>query len=106
MRTAAPSPSCYYKGGSGRNFFYRAIYAATRPVITRTDGGHATINLAEIGGDLSGSALTNAYYPQVNRGFNETAKTFGGSLGGDAVGYLASEFLSDALQILHLKHAQ
>ena len=30
----------YYRLGPSHNFFVRAIYAATRPVITRTDGGH------------------------------------------------------------------
>ena len=93
----------YYKMGSGHNFFSRAIYAATRPVLTRTDGGRQTINFAELGGDFGGSALTQLYYPQLNRSFDEVLKTFGGSLGGDALSYLVSEFLSDTLQAIHLK---
>jgi hypothetical protein len=85
----------YYRLGPTHNFFVRAIYAATRPIITRTDGGHISPNLALIAGNAGGSALTNAYYPQLNRGFTQTAETFGGSMGGSALGDLVSEFYDD-----------
>jgi hypothetical protein len=93
----------YYKMGPGHNFFKRAVYAVTRPIITRTDGGRTTINFALLSGNLAGSALTQAYYPPVNRGFSQTMQTFGGSLGGSAVGFAVSEFLGDVLQTIHLK---
>jgi hypothetical protein len=85
----------YYRLGPSHNFFVRAIYAATRPIVTRTDGGHMSPNLALIAGNAGGSALTNAYYPQLNRGFTQTAETFGGSMGGSALGDLVSEFYDD-----------
>jgi hypothetical protein len=85
----------YYRMGPGHNIFVRAIYAGTRPIITRTDGGHTTINLALLAGTAGGSALTNTYYPPLNRGFTQTAETFGGSIGGSALGDLVSEFYDD-----------
>jgi hypothetical protein len=85
----------YYRLGPTHNFFARAVYAATRPIITRTDGGHTSPNLGLILGNAGGSALTNVYYPQLNRGFTQTAETFGGSIGGSALGFLVSEFYDD-----------
>jgi hypothetical protein len=96
----------YYRMGPARNFFVRAVYAATRPIVGRTDGGRTTVNFASLAGNAAGSALTNTYYPQLNRGATQTLMTFGGSLGGSAVGDLVSEFYDDALEIVHLKHKQ
>ena len=93
----------YYQMGSGQNFFKRVVYAGTRPIITRTDSGHLTPNLALLGGYLGAAALTKTYYPDVNQGFNQTLQTYGGSIGGAALGFVVTEFLSDTLQILHLK---
>ncbi len=93
----------YYKLGRGHSFVKRIVYAGTRPLIGRTDGGRTTVNLALLSGTLGGAALTNVYYPQINRGFTQTAETFGTSVGGDALGFVVSEFLSDTLQIVHLK---
>ncbi len=93
----------YYQLGRGHSFVRRLVYSGTRGLITRTDGGHTTVNLANLGGNLGGAALTNLYYPSLNTSFSETAKTFGGSVGGSALGFVVSEFLSDTLQFLHLK---
>jgi hypothetical protein len=94
----------YYKMGSGQNFFKRVGYSITRPLITRTDGGHQTVNLSYLGGNLAGAFLTQAYYPPVNRGVSQVMQTFGGSVGGGALGFFVSEFLDDALQAVHLQH--
>lgn len=96
----------YYKKGKGHPFLSRLVYSGTRALITRTDGGKHTINLAQLGGNLGGSVLTNAYYPQLNRGFTQTAETFGGSVGGSALGFVVSEFLSDTLAAVHLKRTE
>ena len=93
----------YYQLGRGHSFVRRLVYSGTRGLITRTDGGRATVNLANLGGNLGGAALTNLYYPSQNTSFSETAKTFGSSVGGSALGFVVSEFLSDTLQFLHLK---
>jgi hypothetical protein len=94
----------YYKLGSQQNFFKRVGYSITRPLITRTDGGHQTVNISYLGGNLAGSFLTQAYYPPVNRGVSQVMQTFGGSVGGGALGFFVSEFLDDALQAVHLQH--
>lgn len=93
----------YYKLGRKSSIKKRVIYAATRPLITRTDSGKPTINLALLSGNLAGAILSNAYYPPTNHGVSETMKIFGSSIGGSALGFGVSEFLSDALEIVHLK---
>ena len=95
----------YYKLGKGHSFVKRVVYSGSRALITRTDSGGHTINFAQIGGNLGGAVLTNAYYPQINRGFTQTMETFGGSVGGSALGFVVSEFLSDTLVAVHLKHS-
>jgi hypothetical protein len=96
----------YYQLGRSHSIRNRILYAATRPLITRTDSGRKTVNLALLTGNLAGAILTNAYYPQQNHGFSETAKIFGSSIGGSAIGFGVSEFLGDALQLIHLKKAE
>jgi hypothetical protein len=93
----------YYIMGRGNNFFKRVAYAATRAIITRTDGGRTTPNFALLAGNAAGSALTVTYYPSLNTSFTEVAKTFGGSIGGNAIGFVVTEFLPDALEFVHLK---
>lgn len=97
----------YYQMGSGHNPAVRVGYAVTRVFITRTDAGHPTPNLALLGGNLAGAALTQTYYPPINRGFDQTAQTFGTSLGGSALGFALSEFFSGAAdRLLHLKRPE
>ncbi len=96
----------FYKVGPGHNVLYRAVYAASRPLVTRTDGGHQAPNVSLLTGTVFGVWLTNAYYPTINQGFDETAKTFGESVGSTSLGFLFVEFADDLLQFVHLKHAQ
>lgn len=96
----------YYKMGAAHNVFKRTVYAGTRTLITRTDGGRSTLNLAYLSGNLAGATLTQAYYPPINRGFSQVLQTYGTSIGGGALGFLSSEFLDDILRGLHLKKAQ
>ena len=93
----------YYIMGRGHPFFKRLVYAGTRSIITRTDSGKTTPNFALIAGNAAGSALTVTYYPAKNTTFSEVAQTFGGSLGGSALGFVVDEFIVDALIDLHLK---
>lgn len=94
----------YYRMGPDKNIFRRGFYAATRPIITRTDSGRHTLNFAQMSGNLGGIALTNLYYPQSNRGAKQTMESFGTSFAGSAVGDLVSEFFADAMHIAHLGH--
>jgi hypothetical protein len=93
----------YFIMGPGHPFFKRLVYAGTRVLITRTDSGHATPNFSLIAGNAAGSALTIPYYPAQNTSFKEVAETFGGSLGGSALGFVVNEFIVDALIDLHIK---
>jgi hypothetical protein len=93
----------YYIMGKGHNFFKRAIYAGTRTIITRTDSGRTMPNFALLAGNAAGSALTIPYYPAKNTTFSEVAQTFGGSIGGSALGFVVTEFISDALEFTHIK---
>jgi hypothetical protein len=96
----------YYRLGRSHSIGRRILYAATRPLVTRTDDGRRTVNLALLSGNLGGAILTNAYYPPRNHGVGETVRIFGSSIGGSAVGFGVSEFLGDALQLVHLKKAE
>ena len=87
----------YYRFGSSHKFFPRLIYAASRSFITRNDQGRTVPNFSQIGANLAGAALTNAYYPQVNRTAMQTFETFGGSLGGTALGDGIAEFFGGIL---------
>jgi hypothetical protein len=44
---------------------------------------------------MGGAMLTNLYYPQANRKMGQTMETFGGSIGGNALSDVVSEFYSD-----------
>jgi hypothetical protein len=93
----------YYVMGSGHPFLKRLAYASSRVFITRADSGHSTPNFALFAGNAAGSALTMTYYPAKNATFTGVTETFGGSLGGSALGFVFNEFIGDALVDLHLK---
>ena len=55
--SALPRRPALLPAGPSHNFFARLVYAGTRPLITRSDSGHASLNLALLSGTLGGSAL-------------------------------------------------
>jgi hypothetical protein len=93
----------YYQMGNKKNVVHRAAYAATRVLVTRGDNGNERPNLSLLGGYLGAAFLTSTYYPAKNTTVSENLQTYGGSLGGAAIGFVVNEFLSDTLQLLHLK---
>lgn len=92
----------YYVEGPDYSLVHRTLYSITRPLITRTDSGHESINGSLLLGYASASALSYTYYPQINKNFHDTAATFGGAIGGAALGFFVSEFSTEVLQKLHL----
>jgi hypothetical protein len=92
----------YYELGQGHTVFARTTYALSRVFVSRHDDGSPMPNYALLAGYASGAALTNAYYPSVNRGALQTAETFGGSLGGAAFSFVFREFIDQALYSIHL----
>ena len=94
----------YYRLGPSHSFAGRVIYSITRPLINRTNSGKNSINFALLLGNLAGAELTHAYYPPRNKSQTEIMETFGGSIGGSAVGYAFYEFLSPIAQKLTFQH--
>ena len=93
----------YFVEGPQYGFFHRVVYSITRPLITRSDSGKNTLNAALLLGYAGSSALTYTYYPKINQNFHDTASTYGGSIGGAAIGDLVSEFADQFLQAIHLE---
>jgi hypothetical protein len=59
-------PRYFYQGtGTAKSRFRHALFS---PFICRGDNGQPQPNYSSLGGDLASSALSNAYYPQSNRG--------------------------------------
>ncbi len=95
----------YYQLGRSHKFLNRAVYAATRPVIGRTDDGKSILNYAGILGTGGSAALNLAYYPDRNRNAPTVMRNWASGLGGSALGYLVSEFGGEVIQALHVsKH--
>lgn len=95
----------YFGEGRRYNVLHRALYAATRPIIVRTTNGTgSTVNSSLLAGYAAAAVLNLAYYPSVNRNTKDVFSSYGGSLGGAALGFVVQEFSSDALELLHLKH--
>jgi hypothetical protein len=85
----------YYRLGKGHSFPSRVVYSITRPLVNRTDKGTNMINFAQLGGNLGGAEMTYLYYPKSNQSQGELLETFGGSVGGNALGYFVHEFWGD-----------
>jgi hypothetical protein len=96
----------YYVEGDSYGVVHRTLYAVTRPLITRSDSGHSRINGSLLLGYAAAAALTNAYYPGNERTVKDTARTYGASIGGAALGFFFQEFVDDALEAVHLHKRQ
>jgi hypothetical protein len=75
----------------------RAVYAATRTFVTRTDTGGTSVNWAKMAGVASSSALTLTYYPERDRDLTTTFGGMGVSLGMSMVSNEMHEFLGDVV---------
>ncbi|HEX9201044.1 MAG TPA: hypothetical protein VF865_15905 [Acidobacteriaceae bacterium] len=97
-------PHYYIMGRSpGHSYGHRAVYAASRVVLTRTDDGNTGINWSKLAGMASATALTNAYYPQRDRGVSPTISAYFSSLGTSALTLELHEFLPDVVHAIHHK---
>lgn len=88
----------YYVMGPRESITRRAVYSASRVVVTRSDDGHSRINWPKLAGIATATALTNLYYPKEDHGFADSVKAFGGSVGASALTYELHEFLGDAVR--------
>ena len=91
----------YYAKGEG-GFMKRAVYAATRIVITPDYHGHDTFNAAEVLGRAMAQGISTAYYPSSDRTIGALAVKYGYAMGRDALTNVFREFWPDiATHVLH-----
>ncbi len=81
----------------------RTWYAISRVAVTRDDDGDNSFNTSEVLGTLFVNSLSNAYYPQRERGFGETMSRSAGALLSDAGSSVLREFWPDIRRMLR-KH--
>lgn len=82
----------YYYQGTGRNRS-RLFHALTSPFVCMGDNGRPQPNFSSVGGDLISGAVSNAYYPQSNRGAKLVFVNAGLTTGGRMVNNVVQEFL-------------
>src|ERR1017187_7525092 len=75
-------PRYFYQGTGTKKL--RALHAISSPFICKGDNGRWEPNYSSIGGDLITGAVSNAYYPETNRGpglvFDNALVTTGGRM--------------------------
>lgn len=84
----------YYTMESG-SFFHRVGYALSRVVVTKKDSGGTAFNFSEVVGNAFEAGLSNAYYPEQERGFSKTAQNWATQIESAALNNIAKEFWPD-----------
>lgn len=91
----------YYAKGEGK-ILNRAIYAASRILITPDYHGHNSFNASEVLGRAMAQGISTAYYPSSDRTVGALAVKFGYAMGRDALTNVFREFWPDiATHVLH-----
>jgi hypothetical protein len=83
----------YFRRGYG-GVWSRTWYAATRVFVTKTDAGGTRFNFSELLGNATGTAISNAYYPDT-RDVGDNVEKLGSQIGIDAVSQVLKEFWPD-----------
>ena len=92
-------PRYFYQGtGTTKS---RMRHALLNPLVCRGDNGKWQPNYSSLGGDLASSAISNAYYPESNRGVGLVFTNFALSTGERMAASLAQEFLLHRLPGKH-----
>jgi hypothetical protein len=84
----------YYRLGRG-SFAHRFGYAIDRLVIARKDSGAHMFNVPEFAGNATAIAISNVYYPEVDRNVSGNINNWGTQMGLDAFGNVLKEFWPD-----------
>jgi hypothetical protein len=84
----------------------RTGYALTRVFVTRTDAGDNRFNWSKLLASFSSSGLSNAYYPQENRGVALTFTNVGLSYLGEATMNVVKEFWPDISAKRKARHSK
>ena len=91
----------YYSLGKG-SIMKRAIYAASRVLITPDYHGHDSFNASELLGRGLAQAISLSYYPSKTRTAGAISSKFGYAIGRDAFTNTFREFWPDiAVHVLH-----
>lgn len=103
--TLTHEDSRYYTLGHG-SYLKRAGYALTRGFVTRTDSGHATFNISEIGGAGAASGISSLYYPGAERTVTKVYQRWITDIAIDSFTFAVKEFWPDVNHSLfHQKDA-
>jgi hypothetical protein len=94
-------PRYFYQGSGAKGS--RAWHAILAPIVCKGDNGKSQPNYSQIGGLLISASLSNAYYPESNRGPGLVARNFGTNMGIHVALGLAQEFLLAKITSRH-KH--
>jgi Carboxypeptidase regulatory-like domain len=84
-------PRYFYQGtGTVKS---RMMHALANPFICKGDNGRNQVNISSMGGDLISASISNAYYPESNRGASLVFDGFLISTGEREVSSLVQEFV-------------
>jgi len=84
-------PRYFYQGtGTNKSRFRHAVL---NPFVCKGDNGKWQPNYSSLGGDLASSAISNAYYPESNRGVGLVFSNFAISTAERIAASLAQEFI-------------
>jgi hypothetical protein len=86
-------PRYFYRGSGTKKS--RAWHAIEAPFVCQGDNGKSQPNYSQWGGSLISASLSNAYYPDSQRGAGLVFRNFGTSMGLHVALGLAQEFLLD-----------
>jgi hypothetical protein len=92
----------YFRRGYGSPWS-RTWYALTRVMVTRTDSGGKRFNFSEWVGNATGTAISNAYYPD-NRNVGANISKVCEQVGTDAISQVLKEFWPDIKHKLFHRH--
>lgn len=92
----------YFRLGQGGGT-HRTLYALSRILVARTDKGTERFNYSEFVGNLVSGSISQAYYPQSERGIASIMTRMGVQMGFDAIFNVVTEFYPDLKRKLHLR---
>jgi len=90
----------YFRLGQGSGL-HRMGYALSRIVVGRSDSGTKRFNSSEFLGNFVSGSISQAYYPQSERGFGGIMTRMGVQIGFDSLFNVLKEFYPDIRRHLH-----
>lgn len=88
-------PRYFYQGTGPK--MSRLRHAVSNPFVCKGDNGKWQPNYSSIGGDLGSAAISNAYYPEKDRGVGRTFNSFAVDTGARIFAAVAQEFILQKL---------